>query len=121
MPLTIINEAPLASYADIDGATDRRAFCDRLNRQNGVYIGGWNIAPDAYLIRAAHFGEAWEVLIDEMADRGQLAQCDGPGSEPDCNLIEDGPCEGCEFGANTGGPFVTLDVVIRTIRPAKGD
>jgi len=118
MPLTIINDAPMAYLSGDDGDEDARAFSTHLNAKAGVYVGGWNIAPDAYLIRAEHFGEAWEILIDEMADRGQLAECDGP--EPECRS-DAGPCEGCEFGANTGGPFVTLDVVMRVVRPGRGD
>lgn len=116
MPLTIINEAPLATYTDIEGDADQRAFCDHLNRQNGVYIGGWNIAPDAYLIRAAHFGEAWEVLVETMADAGQLAECDEPIDE-EGNCPTD--CDGCEW--TDSGRFVTLDVVLRVVRPGRGD
>lgn len=119
MPLTILNEANLTTYActaEWEDPDEVRALADRLNAGVGVYIGGWNIAPDAYLIRAAHFADAWEVLVETMADAGQLAECEVP-QKPDGECAEE--CDGCEW--TDSGRFVTLDVVLRTIRPARGD
>ena len=118
MPLTIINDAPMAYLSGDDGDEDARAFSTHLNAKAGVYVGGWNIAPDAYLIRAQHFGEAWELLVGEMAEQGSLPIC----TPEDCEGYEtdDIPCEGCDF-IDMHGPACTLDVVLRVVRPARGD
>ena len=76
----------------------------------GVYLGGWNIAPDGYLIHhATSFDDAWETLIADMAQSGFLAPCDCP-TEGGCT------CEDCGCGS-----FNTDDVVMRPVRPTHRD
>lgn len=79
----------------------------------GVYLGGWNIAPDGYLIHhATSFDDAWETLIADMAQSGFLAPCD-------CNIAfgcDECTCEDCGSGS-----FNTDDVVMRVVRPTHRD
>ena len=79
----------------------------------GVYLGGWNIAPDGYLIHhATSFEDAWETMIADMAESGYLAPCT-------CCLdfgCDECTCEDCGIGS-----FVTDDVVMRVVRPTHRD
>jgi len=53
-----------------------------------------------------------------MAEQGSLPTC----KPEDCEGYETGdiPCEGCDF-IDMHGPACTLDVVLRVVRPARGD
>lgn len=86
-------------------------------REDAVYVGGYNIAPDVLLILAQSFDEAWETMVDEFAEQGSLRECDG--SDEGC-VEGDQPCEGCDFGSS-GGPYVTQDLVLRVERPGRTD
>jgi hypothetical protein len=74
------------------------------SNERGIYIGGWNIAPDGYLIHhASSFDHAWETLIEHMHDNGYLAVCD---------------CEQpCDYDVANGVPVHADDVVMRIVRP----
>jgi hypothetical protein len=85
MPLTIVNDAP----------------------GKGVYIGGFEIAPEGYLVLADSFQSAWDALVERMADEGSLAAADLDGCGDD----------GVDF-VDGHGPMVTLDVVLACVRPA---
>lgn len=84
----------------------------------GIYVGGYNIAPDVLLIRARSFDEAWEIMVDEFGEQGSIRRC----AADDCPNYDQGdlPCEGCEFGSS-GGPYVTLDLTLRVERPGRSD
>lgn len=80
----------------------------------GIYVGGFNIAPDGLLIVADNYGEAWESMVDHYADMGALAECDH-ASEDDADS-----CDGHDYGSS-GGPYVTLDLVLRVVRNGRGE
>lgn len=81
--------------------------------RSGLYLGGFSIAPDGLLIGADSFGDAWEVMVDHYAEAGALAECD-------C-WERDEPCDACEFGSRAAGPYVTLDLALRVVRPGRGE
>lgn len=80
----------------------------------GVYLGGWNIAPDGYLIHhATSFDDAWETLIADMAQSGYLSPCEHTEAE-----FEAGECDCDDTGE---GLACTSDVVMRVVRPTYRD
>lgn len=86
-------------------------------RTDGIYLGGFNIAPDTVLIRSGSFGEAWESLCEHLAGRGALAPADTTDEQE--ALAGDNP-EGCDW-VDGHGWMVTADVVLRVVRPSHLD
>lgn len=85
----------------------------------GVYLGGWNIAPDGYLIHhATSFEDAWETMIADMAEAGHLAPCDCAST---CDCEESTNCTECSCEDCGIGSFNTDDVVMRVVRPTHRD
>lgn len=86
----------------------------------GIYLGGFNIAPDGYLIHhATSFDDAWEALVEQLHDENALAECDCP---PPCEHEE--PCDcgwECTCDSANGVPVRTDDVVMRPVRPTWKD
>lgn len=78
----------------------------------GIFIGGWNIAPDVVLIHGADsFDEAWEALTEHFAEQGSLAECDCSDNE------DDDSCD-CEW-IDSHGKRCTLDVVMRVVQEGR--
>lgn len=87
---------------------------DSIAPRCGIYLGGFNIAPDCLLITAESYGEAWQAMVDHLAEQGSLAECDHESAE------DDEACDAHDYGSS-GGPYVTLDLVLRVVRHGRGE
>lgn len=80
----------------------------------GIYLGGFNIAPDTILIHhATSYDDAWGELIEHLHEQGSLAECD-------CNETED-DAGSCDHDSANGVPVRADDVVMRVVRPTYKD
>jgi hypothetical protein len=82
--------------------------------RKGVYIGGYNIAPDCLLITADSYESAWEIMCEHFAEQGSLAECEHT-SEEDAES-----CDSHDW-VDGFGYMVTLDLVLQVVRPVWSD
>lgn len=83
--------------------------------EQGIYLAGFNIAPDVALIRASSFSDAWDVWAEHLASAGSLVEC-----EHDEDAVAFESCDSCDW-VDGFGQMVTLDLVLRVIRPGRFD